>query len=47
MTKGQLTSAAKQQEAAPASGAQSESSMPLAQKSGGNRSREANNTKER
>ena len=43
MTKGELTSAAKQQEAAPATGAQTENSTPSAPKSGGNRSREANN----
>ncbi len=47
MTKGELTSAAKQQEAAPAPSAQTESSTPTATKSGGNRSREANNNKER
>lgn len=47
MTKGQLTSAAKQQEAAPASSPQTENSTPSAQKTGGNRSREANNNKER
>jgi hypothetical protein len=47
MTKGKLTSAAKHQEAAPATGAQSESIAPSAPKSGGDRSREANNNKER
>ena len=47
MTKGELTSAAKQQEAAPVSGPQTESSTPTAQKSGGNQSRETNNNKDR
>lgn len=47
MTKGQLTSAAKDQEAAQANGQQTESSKPSAQNSGGNRSREADNNEER
>ena len=47
MTKGQLTSAAKQQESDPVSGSQTENSTPTAQKSGGDRSREANSTNER